>query len=52
MRDCMCLCFVDECRCYVPDVAEAVAASALGKDAEALPPPKGLVTTTFKQRVR
>lgn len=39
-------------RCYVPDVAEAVAVSALTGDAEISPPPGGLVTATFKQKVR
>ena len=39
-------------RCYVPDVAEAVAVSALTGDAEIPPPPGGLMTATFKQKVR
>lgn len=36
----------------MPDVAEAVAVSALKGDAEIPPPPGGLVTATFKQKVR
>ncbi|CAM9136355.1 unnamed protein product [Scytosiphon promiscuus] len=36
-------------RCYVPDVAEAIATSALTGDAE-LPTPPGLMSATFKQK--
>eukprot|EP00903_Cladosiphon_okamuranus_P011757 g11052.t1 len=37
-------------KCYVPDVAEAAAVSALTREAEIPPPPGGLATATFKQK--
>lgn len=39
-------------RCFVPDVAEALARAAVGgEDVEDVPPPDTLVTATLKRKV-